>query len=317
MTRIPTLADVEQAARRIAGVAHRTPVLTSSRINGELGCSIYFKCENLQRAGAFKFRGAYNALSGLPESERTRGVVAFSSGNHAQAVALAAHLLGMPATIVMPSDAPGTKLSATRGYGAQVVPYDRASEDREAIAREVAERTGAILLPPFNHPAIIAGQGTSALELIDEVPELDLILSPLGGGGLTSGTAIVAAAHGTAVIGVEPAAGDDAKQSLASGHIVTIPTPETLADGARTTAIGDLPFAIMSELVETVWLATDDQLVEAMRSLAQTMKLVVEPTGALGYAAARHGAARLAGKRVGVILSGGNVDLTAFGRLIA
>jgi len=316
VTDLPAFADVEAAARRLQGVAHRTPVLTSSRIDTELGCSLHFKCENLQRVGAFKFRGAYNALSSLPADARARGVVAFSSGNHAQAVALSARLLGMPATIVMPTDAPAAKLAATRGYGAEVVSYDRLREDREAIGREIAERTGATLLPPFNHPDIIAGQGTAALELVQDVPDLDVIITPLGGGGLTSGTALVGAAHGIRVIAAEPAAGDDGRQSLESGRIVTIPTPQTLADGAQTTALGELTFAIMREHVESVLVATDDELVEAMRSLAQTMKLVVEPTGVLGYAVARRETARL-GKRVGVILSGGNVDLATFARLIA
>lgn len=317
MTDLPTYADVERAAGRLAGIAHRTPVLTSSRIDAELGCSLFFKCENLQRVGAFKFRGAYNALSSLPGDRRVAGVVAFSSGNHAQAVSLAARLLDMPATIVMPTDAPAAKLAATRGYGATVVPYDRASEDRAAIAREIAERTGATLLPPFNHPDIIAGQGTSAAELFDEVSDLDVVVTPLGGGGLTSGTALVASAHGARTIAVEPAAGDDGKRSLESGRIVTIPTPKTLADGAQTTSLGELTFAIMREHVESVRLATDDELVAAMRSLAATMKLIVEPTGALAYAGARGAAAELSGKRVGIILSGGNVDLATFARLIA
>ncbi len=317
MTDLPSYVDVERAAERLAGVAHRTPVLTSSRLDAELGCSLFFKCENLQRVGAFKFRGAYNALSWLPGDRRVAGVVAFSSGNHAQAVSLAARLLGIPATIVMPTDAPAAKLAATRGYGATVVSYDRASADRGAIARDIAERSGATLLPPFNHPDVIAGQGTSALELFDEVPELDVVLTPLGGGGLTSGTALVASAHGARTIAVEPAAGDDGKRSMESGQIVTIPTPQTLADGAQTTALGELTFAIMREHVESVRLATDDELVAAMRSLAATMKLVVEPTGVLAYAGARAAAAEFAGKRVGIILSGGNVDLATFARLIA
>ncbi len=313
---LPTFADVERAASRLSGVAHRTPVLTSSRIDDEVGCSLFFKCENLQRVGAFKFRGAYNALSALPDDQRVKGVVAFSSGNHAQAVALAARLLDMPATIVMPADAPAAKLAATQGYGAKVMSYDRMTQDRAAIAADIAESTGATLLPPFNHPDVIAGQGTSALELFGEVPGLDLVMTPLGGGGLTSGTALVAAERGARTIAVEPAAGDDVKQSLDAGHIVTIPTPQTIADGAQTTAPGDLTFTVMRELVDDVWLATDDELVAAMGSLASTMKLVVEPTGALAYAAARSHAAQLAGKRVGVILSGGNVDLTTFARLL-
>ncbi|NNG38859.1 threo-3-hydroxy-L-aspartate ammonia-lyase [Flexivirga sp. ID2601S] len=312
-------ADVQAAASRIAGVAHRTPVVTSRRLDDELGIELHLKCENLQRMGAFKFRGAYNRLAQLSPDERRAGVVAFSSGNHAQAVALAAGLLGIPATIVMPTDAPQIKLVATRGYGATIVPYDRRTEDRAAIAADLAERESRTVVPPFDDPAIMAGQGTAALELMQEVADLDAVIAPLGGGGLLSGTAV--AVHGmrsaTRVFGAEPAAGNDGKRSFDSGEIVTIDVPETLADGAQTTALGALTFPIIREQVEDIVLATDDELAAGMRSLAHTCKLVVEPTGALAYAAARVLAPTMPGARVGVILSGGNVDLDRFARLVA
>ncbi|GGB28704.1 serine/threonine dehydratase [Flexivirga endophytica] len=313
------LADVQDAARALDGVAHRTAVVTSSRLDSELGIELHLKCENLQRMGAFKFRGAYNALSRLDDEARAAGVVAFSSGNHAQAVALAARLLGIPATIVMPTDAPQIKLAATKGYGAEVVPYDRRTEDRAAIAAELAERDGRTVIPPFNHPHIVAGQGTAALELLQDVPDLDAVIAPLGGGGLLSGTAV--ATRGmrpqASVFGAEPAAGDDGKQSFDAGRIVQIPVPDTLADGAQTTALGELTFAIIQELVEDIVRVTDDELVEAMRTLAHTCKLVVEPTGALALAAARTLAPTMPGAKVGVILSGGNVDLDRYAGLIS
>jgi len=314
-----TLADVQDAALRLDGVAHRTPVVTSARLNDELGIELHLKCENLQRMGAFKFRGAYNTLSRLDEAARTAGVVAFSSGNHAQAVALAARLLGIPATIVMPTDAPQIKLTATRGYGADVVTYDRLTEDREAIARELAQRDGRTVIPPFNNARIAAGQGTAALELLEEAPELDVVIAPLGGGGLLSGTAV--ATHGirpqARILGAEPAAGDDGKQSFDAGRIVTIPVPDTIADGAQTTALGTLTFPIIRELVEDIVRVSDDDLVAGMRALAHTCKLVVEPTGALAFAAARSLAPSMPGAKVGVILSGGNVDLDRYAALIA
>ncbi|TWE11531.1 threo-3-hydroxy-L-aspartate ammonia-lyase [Rudaeicoccus suwonensis] len=313
------LSDIQRAADRISGVAHRTPVVTSRRIDAELGVSLHLKCENLQRMGAFKFRGAYNALSQLSDSAKDAGVVAFSSGNHAQAVALAASLLGIRATIVMPTDAPQLKLTATRGYGADVVTYDRHTEDREAIARELADRDGCALVPPFDDPAIIAGQGTAALELLEDVPDLDVVIAPLGGGGLLSGSAITA--HGIRstirVFGAEPAAGDDGKRSFDSGEIVRIPVPRTIADGAQTTALGRHTFPVIRELVEDIVLVSDDELIAGMASLAQTCKLIVEPTGVLGYAAARSLAPQLQGARVGVIISGGNVDLQRFAQLIS
>ncbi|GAB3484605.1 threo-3-hydroxy-L-aspartate ammonia-lyase [Flexivirga sp.] len=312
-------ADVEDAARRLDGVAHRTPVVTSARLDAELGVSLHVKCENLQRMGAFKFRGAYNALSRLDDAARAAGVVAFSSGNHAQAVALAARLLGMPATIVMPTDAPRIKLTATKGYGAEVVLYDRQTEDRAAIAAELAARDGRTVIPPFDHPHIAAGQGTAALELLEEVPDLDVVIAPLGGGGLLSGTAVAVRGKrgGTRVFGAEPAAGDDGKQSFDAGHIVRIPVPQTLADGAQTTALGELTFPIIRELVEDIVRVGDDELVASMRSLAHTCKLVVEPTGALALAAARTLAPDMPGAKVGVILSGGNIDLDRFAGLLS
>lgn len=314
-----TLADVQDAAVRLAGVAHRTPVVTSSWLDAELGIELHLKCENLQRMGAFKFRGAYNTLSRLDDAARAAGVVAFSSGNHAQAVALAARLLSIPATIVMPTDAPQIKLTATKGYGAQVVTYDRQTEDRAAIAQELAARDGRTVVPPFDNPQIAAGQGTAALELLQEVPDLDVVIAPLGGGGLLSGTAV--ATHGirpqATVFGAEPAAGDDGKRSLDAGEIVTIPVPDTLADGAQTTALGQLTFPIIRELVTDIVRVTDDELVAGMRSLAHTCKLVVEPTGALAFAAARTLAPSMPAAKVGVILSGGNVDLDRYAALIA
>lgn len=313
------LLDIQDAARRIDGVAHRTPVVTSSRLNADLGIQVHLKCENLQRMGAFKFRGAYNALSRLDEAARAAGVVAFSSGNHAQAVALAAQLLGIPATIVMPTDAPQIKLTATKGYGAQVVTYDRHTEDRAEIARELAARDGRTVIPPFDNAHIAAGQGTTALELMQDVPDLDVVIAPLGGGGLLSGSAIAARGiRPTArVFGAEPATGDDGKQSFDAGHIVHIPVPDTLADGAQTTALGELTFPIIRELVEDIVRVTDEELVDAMRSLAHTCKLVVEPTGALALAAARTLAPTMQGAKVGVILSGGNVDLGRYAALIS
>lgn len=316
---LPDFADVERAAGRLAGVAHRTPVLTSATVDRLTGASVFFKCENFQRIGAFKFRGAYNAVSRLGPDARRAGVVAFSSGNHAQAVALAGNLLGVPTTILMPKDAPAQKIAATRGYGGQVVEYDRYTEDREAIGRKLAADRGLTLIPPFNHPDVITGQGTAARELFEEVGALDMLLVPVGGGGLISGCAIAAAAMspGCAVIGVEPAAGNDVQQSLAKGEIVTIATPRTIADGAQTPAAGPLTFALMQRLLHEVVVADDAQLVRTMALLASRMKMLVEPTGCLGAAAALEGVVPVRGRRVGVILSGGNIDLSRFAELVA
>lgn len=317
MTRLPTYQDVLEATRHLAGVAHRTPVLRSRRLDEAVGAQLYLKAENLQRMGAFKFRGAFHALTRFDAGQRRAGVIAFSSGNHAQAVALSARELGIPATIVMPHDAPASKVAATQGYGAEVVRYDRYAEDREAIARGLAQESGGTVLPPYDHPDIIAGQGTAAAELLEEVPDLDLLAVPLGGGGLLSGTLLAAAelAPGCAVHGVEPAAGDDGVRSLREGRIVHIDTPRTIADGAQTQHLGELTFPIIRQHVAGIATATDDQLVDTVRLLAGTLKTVVEPTGALGLAAVRSGAIAVRG-RVGVILSGGNVDLDRYARLL-
>ncbi|MGZ2747678.1 threo-3-hydroxy-L-aspartate ammonia-lyase [Burkholderia stagnalis] len=316
---LPTYADVAAAAARLEGHAHRTPVMTSRTINEELGAQVFFKCENLQRMGAFKFRGAFNALSRFSDEQRRNGVVAFSSGNHAQAIALSARLLGMPATIVMPSDAPAAKVEATRGYGGNVVMYDRYTEDREQIGRDLAERHGLTLVPPYDHPDVIAGQGTAAAELFAEVGPLDALFMPLGGGGLLSGSALAtrALSPATRLYGVEPEAGNDAQQSFRSGAIVHIDTPKTIADGAQTQHLGNLTFPIIRRDVDDILTASDAQLIDCMRFFALRMKIVVEPTGCLGLAAARQMKDQLAGKRVGVIVSGGNVDLEKFCALVA
>jgi threonine dehydratase len=315
---LPDFSDVRAAAERIRGHAHRTPVITSRTVDEELGASVFFKCENLQRMGAFKFRGAFNALSRFDERQRRAGVVAFSSGNHAQAIALSARILGIPATIVMPQDAPEAKIAATRGYGGNVVLYDRYREDREQIGRDLAQRHGMTLIPPYNHADVIAGQGTAALELFEEVGALDALFVPLGGGGLLSGSALAARelAPDCKLYGVEPATGNDAQQSFRSGSIVHIDTPQTIADGAQTQHLGDITFAIIRRDVDDVLTASDAELVDCMRFAAARMKLVFEPTGCLGFAAARRMRDALAGKRVGVIVSGGNVDLARFCALL-
>lgn len=310
--------DVAAAARRLAGVAHRTPVLTSRTADELTGARLFFKCENLQRMGAFKFRGACNALSQFTSEQRRAGVVAFSSGNHAQAVALAARLLGMPAAIVMPKDAPRIKMQATRGYGAEVIEYDRYTEDREAIGTRLAHERGMTLIPPFDHPHVMAGQGTAALELLEETGPLDALLVCVGGGGLISGCATAARqlAPQCRVIGVEPEAGNDTQQSLARGEVVKIDVPRTIADGAQTQASGRLTFPVIRALVSGIVTVSDAQLVDAMRFFAERMKLVVEPTGALAAAAALSKAVDLRGQRVGVIVSGGNVDLAGYAQLL-
>ncbi len=312
-------ADVRAAAQRLNGVAHRTPVVRSRTLDLRCGARLFVKCENLQRMGAFKFRGAYNFLESLSPGERMRGVVAFSSGNHAQGVALAARLLGVPATIVMPTDAPAVKLAATREYGAEIVHYERERSHREEIAQAVADERGATLVPPFDDPHIVAGAGTAALELLEEAGDLDAIVVPVGGGGLMGGTAI--AAHGIdrdiALYGVEPKAGDDFAQSLARGERVTIPVPQTIADGLQTTAPGELTFAIAREHVRAVVSVSDDELCAAMRFAFERMKLVIEPSGAAALAALlHHRIPELAGKRVGAIVSGGNIDPARYAELI-
>jgi threonine dehydratase len=313
-------ADIEAAAQRLEGVAHRTPVATSRQFDELAGCQAYFKCENLQRMGAFKFRGAYNALSKLQGEQRRNGVVAFSSGNHAQAVALAGKLLGIPSTIVMPADAPGVKVAATRGYGAEVVLYDRTrGEGREELAQRVAREKGATLIPPFDHADVIAGQGTAAKELIEDVGPLDALYVPTGGAGLISGSA-VAAGHlspGIRVIGVEPAAGDDAARSFRSKTLQTVNNPDTIADGARTASMGAITFPLVLRHVHDIITVSDAELVEAMRFLWERMKLVVEPTGALATAGVLTRREDVRNRRVGIILSGGNVDLKAVASLFA
>ncbi|AXF23407.1 serine dehydratase [Burkholderia pyrrocinia] len=316
---LPTYDDVAAAAARLEGHAHRTPVMTSRTIDDALGAQVFFKCENLQRMGAFKFRGAFNALSRFDAEQRRHGVVAFSSGNHAQAIALSARILGIPATIVMPQDAPAAKMAATRGYGGTVVTYDRYIEDREQIGRDLAEKHGLTLIPPYDHADVIAGQGTAAKELFDEVGPLDAVFAPLGGGGLLSGTALATRAlspHAT-LYGVEPEAGNDGQQSFRSGAIVHIDTPRTIADGAQTQHLGNLTFPIIRRDVDDILTATDAELVDCMRFFATRMKIVVEPTGCLSFAAVRRMKDALQGKRVGVVISGGNVDLENFCALVS
>jgi threonine dehydratase len=310
LAELPTHADVEAAARRIDGFARRTPVMTSRILDESLGATVFFKCENFQRSGAFKFRGALNALARLEPDARARGVIAFSSGNHAQAVALAARLLGMESTIVMPTDAPRSKLEATRAYGGRVVTYDRFREDREEIARRLAEERRAAIIPPFDHPDVIAGQGTAAAELFEDVGPLDSLFVCLGGGGLLAGSALAAKAlaPGCRVIGVEPEAGNDGQQSFRQGAIVRIDVPQTIADGAQTQALGRRTFDIIRRDVSDVMTASDAELIASMRFFFTRMKIVVEPTGCLGFAAVRALGAKLSGQRVGVIVSGGNVD---------
>jgi len=318
MLQLPTYDDVVQAAERIAGAAHRTPVLTSRTVNEEFGAEVFFKCENMQRMGAFKFRGGYNALARFSPEQRRAGVVAFSSGNHAQAIALSARLLDIPATIIMPEDAPAAKVAATRGYGATVVTYDRYTEDREQIGRALAERDGLTLIPPYDHADVIAGQGTAAKELFDEVGPLDAFFVCLGGGGLLSGSALAtrALSPGCLLYGVEPEAGNDGQQSFRSGQIVHIDTPRTIADGAQTQHLGQLTFPIIQRDVDDILTVSDDELVACMRFFAERMKIVVEPTGCLGFAAARKMKDSLRGKRIGVLVSGGNIDLARFASLI-
>jgi threonine dehydratase len=302
----------------LRGVAHRTPAITSATLDERTGARAFLKAENLQRMGAFKFRGAYNRLAQLDAAERERGVVAFSSGNHAQGVALAAQILGIPATIVMPTDAPAAKLAATRGYGADVVLYDRFTEDRNAIAARVAGERGATLVPPYDDPSVLAGQGTVALELIEETGPLDLLFVCLGGGGFLSGCALAATAlsPGIGVWGVEPEAGDDWVQSLARNERVTIPVPDTIADGMQTTAPGVLTFPIVRALCAGAVTVSDDEIRDAMRFAFERLKLVIEPSGAAALAAVLFGKVDVRGRRVGVTISGGNVDAATFARLI-
>jgi threonine dehydratase len=310
---------VRAAAARLLGVAHRTPVVTSRTLDSRIGASAFLKCENLQRMGAFKFRGAYNRIAQLAPAERLGGVVAFSSGNHAQGVALAARICGVPAAIVMPADAPASKVAATRGYGAEVFTYDRKTMNRGAIAADLARERGATLVPPYDDPAIIAGQGTVALELLEDVPDLDVLLVCTGGGGLLAGCALAATAlrPGIAVYGVEPAAGDDFARSIAAGARVEIPVPDTIADGQQTTSPGELTFPIVQRLCAGILTVTDDELRGAMRFAFERLKLVMEPSGASALAALLGGKLDVTGRRVGVVVSGGNVDPARYAEIIS
>jgi threonine dehydratase len=312
-------ADVAAAAARLAGHAHRTPVMTSRTVNARTGAEVFFKCENLQRMGAFKFRGAYNALAQLSDAERRRGVLAYSSGNHAQAIALAGTLLGIRTTIVMPDDAPAVKLAATRGYGGEVITYDKNATTREALGAALAAERGLTVIPPYDHPHVVAGQGTAAKELIEEAGRLDWLFVCCGGGGLLSGCAIAAAhlAPGCKVVGVEPEAGDDATQSFRTKTLQTVHNPDTIADGARTPSLGKVTFPLVLAYVHDMMTVSDRELLDAMLYLWERMKIVVEPTGALAAAGLFKAAHDVRGKRVGVVISGGNVDLKAICKLIA
>lgn len=309
--------DVAAAARRIDGVAHKTPILTSATADEKTGARLFFKAENLQRMGAFKFRGGYNSLAQFTPEQRAAGVITYSSGNHAQAIALSARLLGMKAVIIMPEDAPAIKIAATRGYGAEVVLYDRYKENREEIGNRLAAEQGLTLIPPYDHPHVMAGQGTAALELFEEAGPLDLLIVPLGGGGLLSGCATVARklAPGCRIVGVEPEAGNDGQRSLAEGRIVHIETPRTIADGAQTQHLGNYTFPVLRALVDEIVTVSDAELVEMMKFFAGRMKILVEPTGCLAAASAFSGRLDVRGKKVGVVLSGGNVDLARFSEL--
>jgi threonine dehydratase len=317
----PTLAitygDVVAAHDRIREAAHRTPVLTSRTADAMTGAHLFFKAENLQRMGAFKFRGAYNAISQFTAEQKRNGVLAFSSGNHAQAIALSARELGVPAVILMPQDAPQMKIDATRGYGAEVILFDRYKEDREALAQGLATERGMTLIPPYDHPHVMAGQGTATKELIEDAGELDVLVVCLGGGGLLSGSAVAARALNPdiEIYGVEPEAGNDAQQSFRTGKIVHIETPRTIADGAQTQHLGEYTFPVIRSLVDDILTVTDDELVQTMKFFASRMKIVVEPTGCLAAAAVLQGRLEVRGKRVGILLSGGNVDMARFAKL--
>lgn len=311
--------DIQAAAKRLRGVAHRTPVLTSRTLDAMLGAQVFMKAENLQRMGAFKFRGGYNAVNVLSDEQRTRGVVAFSSGNHAQAVALAARLHGCRATIVMPYDAPANKLEAARGYGAEVIVYDRYTQDRAAIASQLVAERNAVLIPPFDHLPVMAGQGTTALELVEDTGALDALIVCAGGGGLLSGCA-VAARHllpGIRVYGAEPERGNDMQQSLRSGSIVSIDVPRTICDGQQTQAVGKQPFEVILALVSDILTVPDPVVVDAMRFAFERMKVVLEPSGACALAALMQHREQFAGQRVGVTLSGGNIGIDRFVALMS
>jgi threonine dehydratase len=316
---LPTYERIETAARRLQAIAHRTPVVTSRTADAATEAKLFFKCENLQRAGAFKIRGAYNAIAALEAAERQRGVVAFSSGNHAQAVALAGKLQGTATAIVMPSDAPDAKVQATRGYGGEIIFYDRFRESRDEIAGRLARERGASLIPPYDHPEVIAGQGTAAKELFEEIGQLDALFVCLGGGGLLAGCALAAGALSAScrIIGVEPEAGNDGQQSFRTGRIVHIPPPRSLADGALTTRLGELTFPIIRARVADIVTVSDAQLVQTMRFFAERMKMIVEPTGCLAAAAVFSRRFHQPGERIGILISGGNIDLSRFAELVS
>ncbi len=316
---LPNYQDVQDAAARLSGVVHRTPVLTSQTLNGRLEAEVFFKCENLQRVGAFKYRGAYNAIARLGEAEREAGVVTYSSGNHGQAIARAARALGVTATIVMPHDAPRAKRNAAASYGARIIPYDRKTEDRVKVAEDLSQAEGLTMIPPFDHPDVIAGQGTAALELFEDVGGLDALFVPLGGGGLLAGSLL--AAHAMApeclVYGVEPLAGNDGQQSFSKGERVRIDPPNSIADGALTQCLGEYTFPIIQRYAHDILTVEDGKLIQAMQFFAERMKIVVEPTGCLGAAAVIREVVPVRGMRIGVILSGGNVDLATYAACLA
>ncbi|MET7288040.1 threo-3-hydroxy-L-aspartate ammonia-lyase [Streptomyces sp. NPDC005573] len=313
-----TFDDIREAAVRLKGIAHRTPVLTSRTLDSLVGAEVFIKCENFQRIGAFKFRGAYNAISRLTDEQRAKGVAAYSSGNHAQAIALAARELGTTAVILMPEDAPRSKLEATAGYGAEIVTYDRYAQDRSALGESLAKDLGLALIPPYDHPHVIAGQGTAALELVEDTGELDALVVPVGGGGLIAGSATAAKAllPGIRIIGVEPEAGDDTKRSLESGRRVAVPVPRTIADGQALATPGEITFEVNRRLVDAVELVSDEEIVRAMRFAFERLKIVLEPSGASGLAALLAGRVENLPRRVGVIASGGNVDTERFADLV-
>lgn len=316
---LPNYEDVAAAAERIKDFINKTPVLTSRTVNNEFEAEVFFKCENFQRVGAFKFRGAMNALLQFNETQKKAGVVAFSSGNQAQAIALSSKILGIPATIIMPKDAPAAKMAATREYGGNIVEFDRYTEDREKIGKEIAEKNGLTLIPSYDHPHVIAGQGTAAKELFEEVGDLDYLFVCLGGGGLLAGSALSARqlSPNCKIYGVEPALGNDGQMSFRKGEIVHIDTPPTIADGAQTQYLGKLTFPIIQQKVDDILTVTDEELINAMKFFAERMKMVVEPTGCLGFAAARNLKDELKGKRIGIIISGGNVDISKYAEFLS
>jgi threo-3-hydroxy-L-aspartate ammonia-lyase len=313
-----SFSDIQSAATRLKGVAHRTPILTSRTLNAMLGCEVFMKAENFQRMGAFKFRGGYNAINSLTDAERERGVFAFSSGNHAQAVALSARLHDCKATILMPSDAPQAKLDATRAYGAEVITYDRYKEDRQALAERLSSERNAVLIPPYDYLPVMAGQGTCGLEIAEDVPHLDALIVCTGGGGFLSGCTVGAKGVQPQIelFGAEPEAGNDVQQSLRRDAIVRINVPQTICDGQQTQAVGTLPFAVIRHHVKDVLTASDDSVIEAMRFAFERMKIVLEPSGACALAALTENRTRFSGKRVAVTLSGGNIDLQRFIKLL-